>query len=521
MMARAFLWVLLAALLLAGRPAVAATYGLVVGIDDYQHLAKLKGAVNDARDIADALEQTGAEEVILLLDRAANRQAILTAWIRLLSKAKAGDTIVFSYAGHGGQEPEHWPGSEADGMDEAFLLAGFQEGTPGNGERIRDNEIGELFQAAPHLNIVFLADSCHSGTMIRSADSRAVRLGTRLGEYGSIVDDSLPPPSDVTEAFGEEDLAHVVFFGAVADQQLAPEFLIDGVPRGALSWAFARALRGRADSNDDKQLTTRELEAFLTASVRTATEGLQLPRMEPRGRPVEIAIALERPAEPSELPPGERPLKVALLGAEGPTSVVAELRDVVHEPDRAMAELIWDTESGTVISALGDVVAELRPGTNTSSFQAVADKWLLLRDLKILAEVRPIAMSLDPDSGLHHQGEVLRVAIDGQGRSRMVLFNLASDGTIQLIAPHPASRNPLYSGALPPDKAYELPLQVVPPYGADHLVALIGDRRPERLERVLQRLDQTQAADDLRALLPSLVADHAFRMGTIGLYTAP
>ncbi len=507
--------------LIALRGVSAATYGLVVGIDDYDHLEKLRGAVNDARDIAAALEQAGAQEVVLLLDHGADRQAILGAWGRLLSRAKRGDTIVFTYAGHGGQEPEHWPGSESDGLDETFLLAGFREAAPWNSERLRDNEIGELFRAAAHINIVFLADSCHSGTMTRAVDPRARFLGTRLGEYGAIEDDVLAPPADVRETPGDEGLKHVVFFAAVGDHQLAPELMLDGKPRGALSWAFARALRGQADRDADRRLTTKELEAYLTANVRAVSEGRQLPRMAPRGQPVEIVIPLEVPADNDAPESDSAPLQVSFLKSRDVDSLMDTLRDVAHQPNRDEAELVWDLATGEVISALGDVVARLPAGVRPDAFQPVADKWLLLRDLKIMAETRPVQLNLAPDDRLHRQGAVLRVTIDGRDSSHLTLFNLASDGTIQHIAPAPQTGDALYSGRLSPGRAYELPLRVTPPFGADHLVALTSPQRLRELERLLERFDQKRQAQALRRHLPVVLAKERFSMGTLGLYTAP
>jgi hypothetical protein len=94
--------------LLGPAPALAANlYGLVVGIDDYVGSGNdLEGAANDANDIARALSAAGATEVVRLIDDEASKDRIAAAWDALVAKAAPGDTIVFSYAGHGGQEPE-------------------------------------------------------------------------------------------------------------------------------------------------------------------------------------------------------------------------------------------------------------------------------------------------------------------------------------------------------------------------------------------------------------------------------
>ncbi|MFN8993668.1 MAG: hypothetical protein ACK5X3_08435, partial [Pseudomonadota bacterium] len=70
-------------------PALAAKYGLVVGIHAYQApVPALAGAVNDANDIADALTRSGARQVIKLTDEQATRAAVTAGWETLLGKAK-------------------------------------------------------------------------------------------------------------------------------------------------------------------------------------------------------------------------------------------------------------------------------------------------------------------------------------------------------------------------------------------------------------------------------------------------
>ncbi|MEO8666887.1 MAG: caspase family protein, partial [Bauldia sp.] len=159
-----------------------ALYGLIVGIDDYLGTVNdLQGAVNDAAGIAAALRAAGADEVIELHDGQATKAAIRAGWQKLVAKAEPSDTIVFSYAGHGGQEPEP-PGrhGEADGLNENFLLAGYQGEGPGSLERIVDDEMYEWLKEADNkgIEVVLVADSCHSGTMFRSAGSKTIRYRT-------------------------------------------------------------------------------------------------------------------------------------------------------------------------------------------------------------------------------------------------------------------------------------------------------------------------------------------------------
>ena len=73
--------------------------GLVIGIDDYAPgIGKLQGAVNDARDIQQALAGMGVDDLTVLLDGAATRDRILAEWRGLLERAEPGDTLVLTYA---------------------------------------------------------------------------------------------------------------------------------------------------------------------------------------------------------------------------------------------------------------------------------------------------------------------------------------------------------------------------------------------------------------------------------------
>ena len=109
---------------LATAPAEAAVYGLVVGVNEYRddRLRDLHGAVNDANDIYEAINAVGAAQVIRLLDTDVTRERVMAAWNELVAKAAPGDTIIFSYAGHGAQQPERVPGTEDDGNDEMSAL---------------------------------------------------------------------------------------------------------------------------------------------------------------------------------------------------------------------------------------------------------------------------------------------------------------------------------------------------------------------------------------------------------------
>src|SRR3954462_1459743 len=177
-------------------------HALVVGIDDYQNVRPLKGATADARDIEGALRKMGVADVVTLIDGEATRDNFLNAVNQRVQRIKPGDLVVFSIAGHGAQEPEKIKGSQPDGMDDIFLLAGFSVTPAGSQQRIIGREFNYLIKQfeSRGASVLFVADTCHGGGLTREVDPRAGELSYRQVPKYTLVVDELKPlgsPSDV------------------------------------------------------------------------------------------------------------------------------------------------------------------------------------------------------------------------------------------------------------------------------------------------------------------------------------
>ena len=116
----------------------------------------LEGCINDATDMAKILDAKGFK-VTSYHDSQATAEAV-TKFIEAQQGMKAGDTLVITYSGHGSQVDDI-SGDEADGKDETLCLYD---------RMLIDDELFELWKGfSPGVRIVFLADSCHSGTVQR------------------------------------------------------------------------------------------------------------------------------------------------------------------------------------------------------------------------------------------------------------------------------------------------------------------------------------------------------------------
>lgn len=468
------------------------TFGLVIGIDDYDHVPDLQGAVNDANDIADALTDLGAD-VTLLLNDAASRAAVMAAWTNIATRAAPGDRIVVTYAGHGSYEPEHIIGSEADGRDENFLLAGFSFTGPGAGERIRDDEIAALIALSPQAEVVFVADSCHSGTVSRNI--RPV-LGYRYVIGGKLADDPLPPPPPRSDASEGRDQA-ALFLAAVDDSEKVPEFLIEGQPRGALSYSFAQGLRGAADSDQDGAFTKDEIARFVRRSIRDISQGVQAPRISQSGDLGRVILAMQEPRSPAPAiiltNPFEKalrglpPVRVAHNGGAFGDEVLAGLDGINMVEDIRQADVFTDFDDNQIRSTVGDVLLPLNRAMPATSLQNAAQKYRVINAIVSASPRATLSVEFAQGDGNYQTGDQITVQIKGRTTDHLTLLAVAPNGDVGLL--YPLQGDGLNDpDTVPPADPLNITLEVTPPYGADHIIAI----------------ETASAAPDLRATLGAL-----------------
>ena len=122
-------------------------------------LAACEFDANDMRDIA--VSQGFTPEV--LLTTAATSQAVIDAIGRAAQSLTAGDTLLLTYSGHGGQVPDA-SSDEADAQDETWVLYDRE---------LLDDELYQLWARFPSgVRIAVLSDSCHSGSVTREMRER-------------------------------------------------------------------------------------------------------------------------------------------------------------------------------------------------------------------------------------------------------------------------------------------------------------------------------------------------------------
>lgn len=141
-------------------------HALIIGINDYQEWPRLQTAVKDATVIRDTLVSRYGfleKNVILRTDKAASRQNIARDLRYIARSMGNGDNLLIYYAGHGQLDDftgdGYWVPAEGAMKDPDTWLANSY---------IKAILSSEKLQAK---NVVVIADSCYSGSMLRGGPS--------------------------------------------------------------------------------------------------------------------------------------------------------------------------------------------------------------------------------------------------------------------------------------------------------------------------------------------------------------
>lgn len=507
-------------------------YAMVIGIDDYQHIPRLRGAVNDAVDIASALGNLNPDELVLLINEQATRDRIMDTWRSFSEKAEAGDTIIVTYAGHGSNEEAAFPETEPDGKDENFLLAAYAPQGAAAAHRIRDDEIAALIALRPDVSHIIVADSCHSGTATRNTIPGA---SYRFYDSDGILNDPLPPPPAPAEAWviGENSLSNSIVFSAVGDAEKVPEVGIDGKMRGALSYAFAQGIRGKADRDKDGTLTKGELEEHIRRFIKSAVNGRQRPQVSPPGQ---VARALMRvptiaAAEGSPVAfgipwPDLPKIPLFITGSENAFQTYATLSGIEQATAAPDEGLTVDFTKREIRDGKGDVLRYLTREVGADprlQIQDMVDKMRVIRALRDAVVESDVSVSFPYGDELYFNDDPLRLLISGRKSEHVTVLNFPPDGTVQWLYPRyaPLDRSASFDDpqALDPNRELSFDAWVTPPFGAEHIVVIqTWDAHPA-VRRAAARFDGLPYIREFWEEMVLLLAEVPHEVGVHAFYT--
>lgn len=207
-------------------------------------------------------------DIVVLTDEPTNIEGVTSHWPTkrnilfyldwLVSHRRPGDSLWFSFSGHGSQIPDHdW--DEQDGLDEVLHPEDYHE----NGSIVDDQLYNDVVcKVPPGCRLTVLIDACHSGTALDlpyNHNEHSPPLGKPIARPGVRTPQSVArhlraghPRAALSSAFthpGERPLPGdssglvLLFSSCMDDQQAADSAQATGFTMGAMTWAFTEAVR--------------------------------------------------------------------------------------------------------------------------------------------------------------------------------------------------------------------------------------------------------------------------------------
>jgi Caspase domain/Domain of unknown function (DUF4384) len=286
-------------------PAQAARRALLVGVEAYlKPMKPLRGVRDDVKMVTEVLTKQNMfskSEIKTLMDHQATKANIVRNFKQWLIDGTApGDTVLFYFSGHGAQVWDENGDEVQDGLDEVLICYDSKffkrkvrrtfRGQRGSAFAVRhsknlllDDEIRGLLKQLQGRNVVFISDSCHSGSVYKRLDPFFVQNKT-IDEpiaYKSVFDSRVSDAGATKARRNTNNIgadlrvpgSNLVVFTASEDSQPAQIVRFRRHPNGlhsVFTWHLYHGLMGRADLDKNGTVTFEELARFVHDEVRRA-----------------------------------------------------------------------------------------------------------------------------------------------------------------------------------------------------------------------------------------------------------
>lgn len=290
---------------LDGSPAAGANRALLVGVEKSPNQLALRGVRNDIEALKKTLIAAGLfnpKEIMTLLNQEATKAKIQASFKRwLIQGSSSSETILFYFSGHGAQIWERETEQTAGGIDQALMCADSKTYGPATKKTVRgqvgeafephntrnfltDYEIEEMLKLAVGRTVIFLCDSCFSGTVYGRVDPFFVQgksLDLKPIGYKSVFDDRASTPQIKAVKLRSNAMIGANFipnvslaaFTASQENQVAEEkdFIVYPTGwHGVFTWSLVRGLSGGAQASDKGHVTFQSLTNFLRSEIKRA-----------------------------------------------------------------------------------------------------------------------------------------------------------------------------------------------------------------------------------------------------------
>lgn len=200
-------------------------YALCFGINDYSGSGNdLQGCVNDANDWAYLAESRGYSPEVFV-NTEVTKSLFLSKLREAVERLGYRDRLFVQYSGHGSKILDR-SGDEVDGYDEVLVMHDFNF--------VSDDDLAPIFALRPFgTRIVFVSDSCHSGSVSRIAGDGAEGQRKYLDPALLVAD---PPDESVTRALSFLRSSDALLLSGCQDNEFSYDAYFDGRYNGAFTY---------------------------------------------------------------------------------------------------------------------------------------------------------------------------------------------------------------------------------------------------------------------------------------------
>ncbi len=289
-------------------------YALIIGINDYRspQIRDLHYSEADALYLKDMLIKYARyhpQNVKMLLGSEATAPRIKEEIYWLGEIARKEDDVFFYFSGHGTRVPDA-DRNEEDGMDEAFCP--YETEINKTATVILDDDIGHWFNRILAEKIIVVLDCCHSGgaagRSLTDDGSKGLEFSTTATGRGLLNPDLDPYARDLTV-----DNKFIITASEAEEQSYENPTLGHGV----FTYYLGEAIRGNADSDNDKAITTAEMFEYTKNKTLAFAQTLERKQTPVKFGTMEDAIIAEVGNQMVDLKLFDRDLRLVGLGIGG------------------------------------------------------------------------------------------------------------------------------------------------------------------------------------------------------------
>ncbi len=357
-------WLVLSLLLLPALTPAKQKYALIIGINDYksQDIDDLRYSVADAQYLQEALTRFARykeQNVHLLVDDQATYNNIRREIFWLGQVAKPEDEVFFYFSGHGTRIVDT-DNNEEDGLDEAFCP--YETDLDDESTVLVDDEIGHWFRRIESKEVVVVLDCCHSGgaagKSLVSDGGRGVNMASK-GAKGSMTNKDVDPYS-----FDLSLENKIVICGSAADQQSYED---NKLKHGIFTYYLCEGIRGNADANQDRDITTGELYDYTNKSTLEFARTLQKKQTPEKFGTLNNAVIVELNRQIADVVHFDKDLRMVMLNIGG---------NLVKPGDRFVIRKSYQAHSrGITIGDQDIFIVEISETKNGQSMAKIVEEF--------------------------------------------------------------------------------------------------------------------------------------------------